>query len=289
MCLIAKMLHRRMVVLSEHNAWSAGLLSMSGCNPLVVAYGMWSQLFTARHSDVVRTVSKQLGVILKGHGLDDDRIIAIGTGANIRAFRPHPREQACETVGLDPAMKYVGFIGTLTRWQGVDVLIHSARRIMDAEPCSRFVIVGDGAEMDALRELANSPEVAPFVHFRGQVQHEDIPMIINCLDVGIGPLVTETGGHVNRCPIKLREYAACGVPVVSAVGGEGAELFEKQGALLRVPPSDPNRLAHEVIKILENPALGKTMGRAARTLAERHSSWTHKAEKILQHCEALSA
>jgi len=72
--------------------------------------------------------------------------------------------------------------------------------------------------------------------------------------------------------IKILDALAMGKPVVStSVGCEGLRVRQRENVLIGDSPQD---FAGSVIEALNDPALRQTLGRAGRTLVERHYDWS---------------
>ena len=103
---------------------------------------------------------------------------------------PHPR---------------LGFFGLIRDWVDLDLLAKVARRRGDWH----FVLIGDSTvDLGAYRGLPN-------MHFLGRKPYAQLPAYCKGFDVGLIPfVVNKLTQSVN--PIKLREYLAAGLPVVSS-------------------------------------------------------------------------
>jgi glycosyltransferase involved in cell wall biosynthesis len=153
-------------------------------------------------ADVVITTSEKLyaarcgrhpDVHLVRHGVDHAHF-APAAGRSL----PRP----ASLVGIPHPI--AGFIGLVQHWFDVALLADVARRL----PEMSFVIVGECAvDVSALRGLAN-------VHFVGRQPYAELPHYCAAFDVGLIPFVRSSmTDNVN--PIKLREYLAAGLPIVS--------------------------------------------------------------------------
>ncbi|MHC4063365.1 MAG: glycosyltransferase [Planctomycetota bacterium] len=97
-----------------------------------------------------------------------------------------------------------GFFGLIHHWFDVELLAAVAR----ARPEASFVLLGDcRADVGALNGLAN-------VHLLGRREYSELPTYCSAFDVALLPFrINEMTRNIN--PIKLREYLAAGLPVVS--------------------------------------------------------------------------
>jgi glycosyltransferase involved in cell wall biosynthesis len=99
----------------------------------------------------------------------------------------------------------VGYMGDIASWLDVDALVKCASEMPDAS----FVFLGTiKRDIENLRALPN-------VHFFGRIDYDDLPYFIHHFDVCTIPFeVNEMTVHVN--PIKVYEYMATGLPIVSS-------------------------------------------------------------------------
>ena len=136
-------------------------------------------------------------------------------------------------------------------------------------------ILGDGRELEAIRNLTSSLRLDGRVIFHGTVQNARD--FLPAFDLLV--LSSRTEGT----PIVLFEAMAAGVPIVAAaVGGVPDVLRAKTDALL-VAPDDPEALAAAIRSALEDRTTAMTRAREARTHLGSHFStepWLDRYERL---------
>jgi hypothetical protein len=103
-------------------------------------------------------------------------------------------------------------------------------------------------------------------------------------DIGIMPL-PETEWAKGKCGLKLLQYMASGLPVVSSPDG-GAETIVQHGVNGFVARSDEDWCS-SLIALLENPGLRARMGSAGRAHVEARFSlerWAPRMADVLRRC-----
>lgn len=160
----------------------------------------------------------------------------------------------------------LGFWGMLQDWVDVDLLAAVAR----ARPDWSIVLIGEAlVDTAPLAVLQN-------VHLLGRRPYDALPGYAARMDVGLLPFrVNALTEAVN--PIKLREYLAAGLPVVSTPLPE-VRAYE---AFVRVAAN-----AAEFVKACEAAIGSSDAGGQARQAAMRHEDWRAKVEIISAAVEA---
>jgi glycosyltransferase involved in cell wall biosynthesis len=113
-----------------------------------------------------------------------------------------------------------GFYGLVAEWVDLEAMA----RVAEAYPHGSVVIVGEhnnanAAGMARLRSLAN-------VHFLGRKPYAALPGYCKAFDVALLPFIKNELTE-NANPLKLREYLAAGLPVVSTDIPEAKAVAER--------------------------------------------------------------
>ena len=98
----------------------------------------------------------------------------------------------------------IGYYGHLAEWFDADLI----EQIAKAHPEWSVVLIG------TIRLDTSRYDAYPNVHFLGRKPYEDLPSYSKGFDVALIPF-TQSKLTVNVNPLKLREYLASGLPVVS--------------------------------------------------------------------------
>lgn len=148
----------------------------------------------------------------------------------------------------------------------IQALDHGIRAVasLSARPDIGLAFVGEGVARDRLERLAADLGVADRVLFLGPRSMSAMPglmaeaaaQLVSLKDL---PLFRGT------IPSKLQATMACGSPIVCAVAGDAAEVVERAGCGLVVPPEDEAGLAAAFAAIADmDPAARHQMGAAGR-------------------------
>ena len=244
---------------------------------------LWCEKRTYRTADVViatnetyRRFARQRG------GVDPDRIFVV---------RSSPDPSRIHRVEPDPSLKdnrphLVTYLGTMGAQDGVDLFVAVAQRILTERPGQvRFIAMGGGPQLDALRELVIREGLADDVTFTGRVPDEYVRRVLSTTDVAISP---DPANDFNEyCTMnKTLEYMAVGVPVV-AFDLEETRVSAADAAVY-ASPNDPSGLAALVMELLDDPDRRARMGDIGRERVSGPLSWANSATNLLAAYEAAA-
>jgi len=138
----------------------------------------------------------------------------------------------------------IGFIGNIMPIKNVLVLPEIFREIQNKTNDVGFLIIGDGFLLDALQKQIEILNISNVIYM-GKVQPEEVPDLMNALDVLLIPSLNE------GLPRVTLEAQACGVHVVgSDVGGIPEAIGEKN--CFKLGDGFTKNISNRVIEILEN-------------------------------------
>ncbi len=241
-----------------------------------------------KFSQRIITVTKNIKKELVGkYALSEKKIIVVPNGANTDLFRPLNIKRAKKELGLDDKSFYVIFVGYLVQWQGVDRLIEAAPFVLKEVPNTKFIIVGEGRILNALKAQVEELNITDKFTFTGKVPYENIPLYINACDVCVAPFIRERNEKIGLSAIKVYEYLACGKPLVASnIEGVG-DLLEISKSGIPVEPGNCEDLGGGIVKLLEDKKLRDRMGKNGRKLVEEKYSWRRAAQDVVHVCEEV--
>lgn len=270
-----------MHVVVEHNSWGATDRRMRGCSAVTALLERKSQAFAARLSNVSRCVTGGISRLLADEGVGPGKLVVIGNGTDLRRFVPVDRERALGTLGLDPDLVWLGFLGLMSPWQGVRSAIR-ALHLLRQDGRIRLILAGDGPEREAAERLAGEFGLHDRVVFLGHVPMERANIVMNCFDIALAPYTRERNAEIGLSAIKIRDYAAAGRTVVAA-DLPGVSELAGHGWLFTHTADDPHDLARVLAALAAAPGHRAARSAAARAFAEAHFGWDRIAAALLPH------
>lgn len=228
-------------------------------------------------ADLVACVSSSVRDRLTGLGVERSRIVISPMGVDAAAFTPEG-PTARSSLALDPAAVVVGWTGSFRSFHGLEHVLTAFRAAAAEEPGLHLLLVGDGPMRAELETRSLALGLADRVTFTGAVSHAAMPALLRAMDLAVVSSSAQGGFHYS--PLKLREYAASGLPVVAPDEGELSELATTAFVHLH-PPGDPVGLAAALRRLAADPAARRAQGAAARAHAVAHWTWDARLSAVL--------
>jgi len=146
------------------------------------------------------------------------------------------------------------------------LLIEALPLVRKAVPDAVLLVVGDGREMMALRQLAETAGVADAVDFLGE--NLEVPALLRLCEAGA--LVPSRNEGLSNT---ILEYMAARLPVLATdCGGNGELVCDGVTGRLLPLEAGPTDVAEAWIDLLQNREASRAMGQAARQVVEhRHA------------------
>ena len=132
----------------------------------------------------------------------------------------------------------------------------------------RIVLVGAGRDRPACETLVQQHGLAESVIFHDPVSPDAVPKLLSGLDIAVLPGSTDI-----ICPIKIQEYMAAGLPSVAPNYDCNREVLEDGRFGLLFRPGDASDLAEKLARLVDDHAMRRRMGDAARQAAVERFSW----------------
>ena len=220
------------------------------------------QQIRRRHRPVTFVYGKSL--LSEFEGGDSRSVVEISDGLPTWLTGGPPPRERTPAAGDSTRILYAG---RLSREKGIDILL---RAVALLPPGTRenvnVVIAGGGPAENELRTLSASLGIDDRVRFAGVVSPgPDLLAEYDASDLFVLPSRTE------GVPRALLEARARLLPVVATSVGGIPHLIRDGESGLIVPPDDPQAMAQAIGRVIDNPALARSLGNAGREVASAYS------------------
>jgi glycosyltransferase involved in cell wall biosynthesis len=175
--------------------------------------------------------------------------------------------------------------GTLNRHYGVEDLVTAFKEVREAVPDARLEIYGDGDAKSSIRERIDELELGSTASFEGRyLPQRDALRAVSGASVGV---IANHGLARNHAalPVKLLEYVAMGIPVVTSDLHAIRDYFGPD-ELVFFPPGDAAALAAALIGVARDPSAAHERVERARARYEAYR-WDRQAADYLDLLDVL--
>lgn len=268
----------RPVVLMQENVEYQKFVRFGLTSPFLKVV-RWLEGWACRSADRVVALSEvDRDFMIQLYGVPPERFALIPHGVDPELFdhRPEGAAAARQALGVEAGTPLLTFVGKLDYLPNARAVACIAERIAPAvwqrHPEARFVIVGQGVE--AVAEYRRDGLLfTGFVDARAGAR-PNLSDYLSASDVVLVPLDSGSGTR-----LKIVEAAANARPVVSTrIGAEGQSFVDGQEILLT--DEADQAFVDATLRLLDDPALGERLGRAARSRVLAEYSWRSQVSKM---------
>lgn len=215
--------------------------------------------------DHVITISEGIRRVLLAEGLPAAKVSCVHSAVVAEDYRrPCDRRVFRETFALPAAGPVAGMIAQLIPRKGHRHLLAALPRVLARHPDLKVLLFGQGPLEGELRRAVDAAGLAGSVRLVGF--RDDLPRWLGCLDLVVHPADMEGLG------VSLLQAAAAGVALIGTrVGGIPEIVREGQSGIL-LAPGDAAALAEAMIRLLDDEAERRRMGRAGAALVDAEFS-----------------
>ena len=203
-------------------------------------------------------------------------IEAVSNGIDLSRFTVSaPSKEIIEKFKLPTDVPIITYIGRVDAEKHLSVLIEAFIAVI-AKAKSHLLIVGDGTDIENLRELVDDADMADNITFTGRVSDEEIVELHKVGTVYCMPSPAELQS------IATLEAMASGQPIVAVDAGALRELCQNERNGYLCKQDNDKEIAKKLLKIITDPDLRHKMSLESIAIAN-----THDLENTLKRFEQI--
>jgi len=270
------------VVFWVQDIWpESALLTVGIKHSAVVKPLNWLCGWIYRRADLLLVQSDTFPAMIECHGVPRERIRVFPNTAP-EFYRPVLPIEATQEGALVPQGGFrLMFAGNVGESQDFSNLIVAAEILRDRYPTLKWVIIGSGRALEAVKSEVARRDLEGVFYFLGRFPEERMPYFFAHADALLVSL-KDKPIFALTVPYKIQTYLACGKPILACIAGEGGRIINEAQAGLVVPPSQPIELAKAIaIMINASPRRKIVWGRNAR----RYFEDKYESERIYTRLE----
>ena len=178
-----------------------------------------------------------------------------------------------------PEGPVVMYVGNLQRYQGIDLLLDSFRRVLREVPEAKLVVIG-GDDESLRRYKALAADLGESVRFLGPRPVEELGPHLRRATVLVSPRI-----HGENTPMKVYSYLDSGRPVLATRLPTHTQVLTDDIACLADP--EPEAMGGALAGLLRDAVLRERLARSAREFAQRELTREAFERKLLRFYDSV--
>lgn len=245
---------------------------------LKIKYIEYTTKYTCMHSEVVRTVSKEIAQTMIDKGIPKEKVKIVQSRCDTKKFDPalykKGRKELRAKLGYKDDDIIIIFTGRVVQYRDLESDIRALKILQNYDHRFRLLIVGEGDDMERLKKLSSELEIEEKILFFGKIPFDQIPRYLSIADIFIS---TPTNEAISR---SVLEAMSMGMPVIAtAVGGTPEAIVDGVNGML-VGVKNPEEIASKIKELVVNFDNMKRMGEAARETILSVFDYDKQIEKL---------
>ncbi len=202
-------------------------------------------------------------------------------GADPNVFKPSENRQALRAKYKWEDKVVIISLGRLVYKKGFQILIQAFSSIRAKHTRVMMIIGGDGPLASELNTLAQSLGISDSIDFIGRIPWYAVPELLAAADIFVLPSVRDAYGNLDGLPTVLLEAMGCGLATIASdIGGVPLVIRDHENGLL-VASGSADEISNRLELLLNDEALRKKLGNAARKSIEDELNWDMVAKQLL--------
>lgn len=220
-------------------------------------------------------------------GIAAEKIYIVPNGVDAEKFKPLSKNSdLLKQYGLQNKV-VLGFIGSFYKYEGLSLLIEAMPKILSRADNVVLMLIGQGNEYAALKELARKKGIENKVIFTGQVPNAKVTDYYSLIDIFVYPRESIRLTELTT-PLKPLEAMAMEKAVLGSDVGGIKELLSdgKNGLLFKA--GDAADLADKCLRLIDDECLRIALGKGGREYVVENRNWETIILKHLDIYKKLS-
>jgi glycogen synthase len=225
-----------------------------------------------RASKIIAVSQYVKNTIVAQYNIDEAKIEVIHNAPNSLIRQSKSSQKNIEVPG-----KMVLFTGRITIQKGPEYFLHCAKKVLEKEPQTTFVMAGSGDMFEKMVQLSAELGIGKNMLFTGFYNMDEAKALYERADCYIMPSVSEPFGIV---PFEAMDHRT---PTIISKSSGCSEILSHA---LKVDFWDTHEMANKVISVLRYPPLSKSLAENGRNEVSV-LNWEKPATQCIELYERL--
>ncbi|RIK83353.1 MAG: glycosyltransferase WbuB [Planctomycetota bacterium] len=239
-------------------------------NPVAIAAARMLERYAYRHSTRIVALSPEMKAGVIRTGFPETHVAMIPNACDLDLFPGSADDgrrfrASLPWLGDRPLVIYAGAIAILN---GCTYLVDLAKATKDLNPEVRFLLIGEGNDLERVRTAAAERGVLDKnLFFLPRIAKQEVPAALAAATLATSMFVDVPGTSANS-PNKFFDAIAAGRPVAVNHRGWIADIVRDRDCGLALPPGDAAAGAKPLVEAIADPVWLARAGANARRTAE---------------------
>ncbi|MQW42750.1 glycosyltransferase family 4 protein [Sinorhizobium meliloti] len=276
--LIHKVLFGTFFVFDHHDLGPELYLSKFGRKDFLYWLMCFLERQTFRIADASIATNETFRDIAVARGsMNPDRVVVVKSYPEAAKFKRAAPDRSL----FVPGKHLVGYLGIMGAQDGVETLLRAIAEVLHVRKRDDIncVIIGDGPELNRLKDIAAELDLGSSVRFTGYLSGPSLIAHLSALSIGVIPdPPNEFNDKLSMN--KVFEYMMLGLPFVQFNLRQATR--EAGNAALVVQEHSPRALTDGILALIDDPERRRHMALSGRAIAEREFRWPAEARRYLE-------
>jgi glycosyltransferase involved in cell wall biosynthesis len=244
---------------------------------LLFKFGEFMERWVLKHSSRTIVICPYLGERVENLQRNQPYLVIenVPVTDSDRVVEPHEIDQLKQEIAPKGEIVIL-YTGTMEAYQGIDLLLESAKHVAKQNERVRYVLVGGNPrQICQMQELAALLGIEKITYFLGQRPVEEMPVFMQFADILVSP--RKDGKNT---PLKIYSYLKSGKPIVATRILTHTQVLNGDVAMLTENNSEA--FAEGTLKLIKDPELRQRLAANALRLSEEKYSYDAYLEKTAQ-------
>ena len=258
-----------------HSSLPQQLSNFNFCNfaPIVGTF-RWLEKQAVCRSDTILVVYPQLQNHVNALAPSKRVFLIENTDDLSKLDREEKKTETLRTTYNINGRKVVVYTGSFEPYQGLDLLLESARLVVQENKQVLFLCIGgSNREREKFQKLIHARQLDSYFILPGIIPVDEVPAHLELADILVSPRTKGT-----NTPLKIYSYLRAGRAIVATNLPTHVQVLNPRVALLTDPT--PQAFAEGLVRALDNPELRQSLGQGARKLAAEKYGYSTFLENI---------
>ncbi len=233
------------------------------------------------------TISNGIKKELVDFGINENKILVAPDGVDLNSFRQVNGNKIILRKDLylpqdRQIIAYIGKLTTMGQEKGMSLIFASFKEVLSQYTKAYLLVVGlDKKEIEYTKKILNELNIGPENYqLIGHVNKNEVIKYEKSADALLMAYPDQKHYRLYMSPLKMFEYMASGVPIISTDLPAIREILNESNSLL-VKPGNTESFAGAIIKIFIDDKLAQNISQRAMIDIEQYT-WEKRSMNILQ-------